>query len=343
MKIVHCIFSFNTGGAETMLSDIICRQARDNDVTLIIVNNDYDPTLLAKLPDNVRVILIKRNPGGRSPLFILKLNYLLRKLNADAINLHSFLLPKAIFGLKNKLWYTVHDVNIPMTYSSKLHGVIAISDTVKEGIKGSCQCQIKVISNGIDVDGVDRKRIYEVKDKCRIVQVARLQHEKKGQDLLITAIEKLKGQGLENITVDFIGIGPSENYLKQLAAELNVSNQVRFLGLKDREYIYSHLKDYDLMCHPSRFEGFGLVVAEGIAAGLPVLVADSDGPMEIIEGGRYGSSFVSGNVDDLAAKLKEMAQHYDEYASKTDAARKHVKANYSIDRMVKDYLAAYEQ
>lgn len=343
MKIVHCIFSFNVGGSETMLCDIISRQAHDNDVTLVVVNNDYDSKLLSKFPDNVSIIYLNRNPGSRLPFFIVRLNSLLRKLKPDVINLHSSRLPQIIFGLKDKLWYTVHALNIPMTYSGKLHGIIAISEAVKANIQDKCKCQIKVIPNGIDIDRIDRKTDYSVTDVFKIVQIGRLDHKNKGQDLLIKAIAKLKGEGLGNITVDFIGSGQSEEYLKQLAAELKVADQIRFLGLRDRDYIYSHLKDYDIMCHPSRYEGFGLVVAEGMAAGLPVCVSDLDGPFEIIDEGIFGYPFLSEDADELVLTLKEMVTEYDNCIRVANLAYDHIKANYSIDRMVKDYLAAYEQ
>ena len=41
MKIVHCIFSFNTGGAETMLIDIVNEQIKTQEVTIVIVNHIY--------------------------------------------------------------------------------------------------------------------------------------------------------------------------------------------------------------------------------------------------------------------------------------------------------------
>ena len=88
------------------------------------------------------------------------------------------------------------------------------------------------------------------------------------------------------MSVAFIGEGDSRTFLEKMSADLNVADRVDFLGLKDRDYIYQHLCDYDLMCHPSRFEGFGLTVAEGMVAKLPVLVATGDGPYEIIGQGK---------------------------------------------------------
>ena len=60
MKIVHCIFSFNTGGAETMLIDIVNEQIKTQEVTVVIVNHIYHKELIAQLDKKIRLIFIGR-------------------------------------------------------------------------------------------------------------------------------------------------------------------------------------------------------------------------------------------------------------------------------------------
>ena len=55
-----------------------------------------------------------------------------------------------------------------------------------------------------------------------------------------------------------------------LVQEYNLNSYISFLGSKDTHYIEQHLKDYDLLVQPSRIEGFGLTVAEAMAAKVPV-------------------------------------------------------------------------
>ena len=85
------------------------------------------------------------------------------------------------------------------------------------------------------------------KGQLRVVMVSRLEHDKKGQDLLIRAAAALQG----TVTVDFIGIGSSMEYLKQFTAELHAETYVRFLGKQTQDYVAAHLTDYDLFVQPS--------------------------------------------------------------------------------------------
>ncbi len=342
MKIVHCIFSFNTGGAETMLCDIMRRQSVEHDVTLIVVNDDYDRELLSKLPANIDLVLLNRKPSSRSPFFIMKLNLVIYKIMPDAVHLHSFKLPRLVFYNRKKTWYTVHDIGISMKYSGLVGGIVAISDAVKNDIERRSKVPVKVVPNGIDLDQISRKTTYRQSDKFKIVQVARLDHNKKGQDLLVKALAKVRAKGFTLVTLDLIGDGQSRGYLTQLVADLGLTEAVNFLGLRDREYIYNHLKDYDLMCHPARFEGFGLVIAEGIAAGVPVLVPMTGGPYEVIGKGRYGCTHMPLDHEDLADKIIEVLNNYEGSVAVAQDAYRHIVDNYSIATTVDKYIKVYE-
>jgi len=200
------------------------------------------------------------------------------------------------------------------------------------------------IPNGIPMDKIEKRtrRASFVGKNMRIVQVSRLDVEKKGQDILIKAVALLKERGIENIEVDFIGEGRSEPRLRQLVQEYCVGNQINFLGLCDRQYIYSHLKEYDLMCHPARYEGFGLTVAEGIAAMLPVLVSDEGGPYEIIKYGEFGYAFRMEDVTDCANQIEYIYNNYDKAMERAGSAYTYVAEQFSVRRMVADYIKAYQ-
>ncbi len=115
-----------------------------------------------------------------------------------------------------------------------------------------------------------------------------------------------------------------------------------FEGLKDRNWVFEHLCDYDLLLQPSDNEGFGLTVAEACAAKLPVLVSDVDGPLEIINGGELGMVFHHGDADDMADKLFQFIRDgYD--TSIVEKAYQNTLEHYSITKMTQRYIEEYEK
>jgi len=344
MKIVHCIWSLNIGGAETMLIDIANEQAKTQQVYVLIVNYSYEQSLIDKFSPKVRVIFNKRRPGSRSLLPFIRLNWTLLRLHPDIVHLHNGFLSKVIYPLvSHGLFLTIHALQIPL--ESVRHGIkmIAISEAVMADVLSRGSYDIIAIPNGIDVNAVRKRTLQGLAGKMRIIQVARLDAEKKGQDILINALSVLRKRGLDCMEVDFIGDGVSRESLKTLAQEKGVADQVHFLGFQDRDFIYSHLKDYDLMCHPSRYEGFGLTVAEGMAAMLPVLVSDDGGPFEIIKRGKLGSAFKTESVEDCADKIEYIYYHYTEVLSNVQDAYENVTRCYSLERMVGDYIKYYQK
>lgn len=343
MKIAHVLFSFNIGGAETMLVDIANIQCQSNDVTIYIINSVYSKPLLDKLDKRINVVCLNRKPCSRSLKFIFQLNRDLWKNKYDVVHCHNSNLPQLIFPFasRNRLCYTAHALDIDIMSPKRIKGLIAISNAVASDLKNRYRINAHVVANGINCDDIEIRDSRQFHRPFRIVEVARLYHDKKGQDILINALRILIDKGFD-ATVDFIGSGPSEEYLKNLCIERGLDDKINFLGLRDRDYIYSHLCEYDLMCHPARFEGFGLTVAEGMAARLPVLVSDKGGPAELIEHGRYGYTFVHEDASNCAKMIMHIADNYIEALEKLDEAQEHVKRDYSVARMCSEYETVYK-
>lgn len=303
MNITHLIFSFNIGGAENMLVDIINEQVLSQSVHLIIVNNDVDNDLLMRVSSKVNIIKINRVRNSKNILHILKLNYVLIKINPDIIHCHNTNLISCLIGFRKKSVITIHDTKLDYSKMlSKYCQIFAISESVKKAIAKNYKLESIVVYNGIDIKKISTK----VNSQCahsqfRILQISRLNHNKKGQHIAIEALSLIDKQ--ENIHLDFIGIGSSESFLQDLVNKYKLNNNISFLGLKDREYIYKYLREYDLVIQPSIYEGFGLTVVESMIAKVPVLVSNIEGPMEIIQENKYGYSFESGSPIDLAEKI----------------------------------------
>jgi glycosyltransferase involved in cell wall biosynthesis len=346
MKILHIIFSLNTGGSETMLVDIINEQSKSQIVELIIVNNLVSEELIGNINKEIKIHHINRKPGSRNLLPILKLNYKLFKINPTVIHFHNH---NGINLLKYKIkaitCLTVHDVNIPVINFLKYKKIFSISNTVQDDILIRSGIKSFKIYNGIRFADIENKYVSEKIENFKIIQVSRLDHEKKGNHILIKALNILvKQKGITNIRLDFIGDGESLKYLNNLVKEFNLEKHINFMGNKTREFIYKELKNYHLLVQPSLFEGFGLTVVEGIASKIPVLVSNIDGPMEIIENGKYGFYFKSGDAYSCADKIYDIIINYhtDRINCKINESFNYAKVNFNIQETAINYINNYE-
>lgn len=147
--------------------------------------------------------------------------------------------------------------------------------------------------------------------------------------------------GFDNFVMHFVGDGQDKEMLKQMAHELNLDQEIVFEGLKDQTWVYENLCNFDLFIQPSRYEGFGLTVAEAIAAKVPVLVSNIEGPLEIIDGGRLGLSFENKVATDCANKIVDfIKQGRDE--AQVEEAYQYVCDHYDVSVTARKYLEVYQ-
>jgi glycosyltransferase involved in cell wall biosynthesis len=126
---------------------------------------------------------------------------------------------------------------------------------------------------------------------------------RKGVDLLASAFLQLARE-VGNVRLRIIGDGELRESLVQTLRP--VRDRVEFVGFKDWHELPSEYANADVLCVPSRYDGWGLVVPEGLASGLPVIATDRMGAaLEFVESGRNGWLIPAG---DLAALVKAMRE-----------------------------------
>ncbi|WP_266364909.1 glycosyltransferase [Tellurirhabdus rosea] len=346
MKIVHCFFTMKVGGSQTLAIDMMNIMCINHDVSLIIVNNDWSPILLEQLDPTIKIYKINRKISSKNPLPIIKLNLLIQKLNPDVIHCHELKLVNLFINSRHKLIYTIHDVNIPTKLLFRYRSIIAISDAVAFDVKKRSRLSPNIIYNGINFNQFIKKKSYLISPPTpiKLVQLGRLVHKHKGQDLLLKAFASLKNNNRNlHITLDFIGAGESEVYLKTLAKNLGVENEVTFIGEKSRTWIKNNLCNYDILVQPSTYEGFGLTVIEGLAAGLPIIASDIDGPAEIIRGLNACKTFLSKDIKSLEECLLTVISYYNDNFIESEMVGAYDSAaeKYSIENTVDQYLTLY--
>jgi glycosyltransferase involved in cell wall biosynthesis len=129
--------------------------------------------------------------------------------------------------------------------------------------------------------------------------------ERKGVDLLARAFVRLVSQGV-NARLKIVGEGELRQSVEQTLAA--VRDRVEFAGFKHWNELPREYASADVLCVPSRYDGWGLVVPEGLASGLPVIGTDRMGAaLEFIETGRNGWLIPAANEEALFAAIREAA------------------------------------
>lgn len=346
MKIIHIFFSFPPDGAETMLVDIINEQSKTQEIELIIINNIYNKELLKTINRRAKVYCLDRNQGSINPFKLITLNYKIFEYKPNVIHFHNYSAIGLVIRKRNVLTFlTIHGLNRPLNYFSKYDKLIAISNTVKKDLLSKGGFDSTVIYNGIDFSKIRIRNEETYHSKLyRIVVVSRLYHEIKGQDILLKALYSLVHlKGYKSLKIDFIGEGPSLEYLLKLTHQLKLQSYVNFLGLKDRTFIYNVLHEYNLLVQPSIDEGFGLTIVEGMAAKIPVLVSNIQGPLEIINNGKYGYYFVSEDPYSCAQEIENILfkKNKSKIKEKINSAYDYALCKFSIQNTAKEYLDEY--
>jgi glycosyltransferase involved in cell wall biosynthesis len=347
VRVVHLTWGLGIGGLETMLGDIATEQAVGHEIWIIAGNRDIDASTVRGIDRSVRLVTLGRPRGSANPWHLAKLILRLWQINPDVVHAHQESFGRIKRFIRAPMLLTVHSAHSPLGNEvAGYDSVVCISEAVRDGVLSRFPgCRPQVIRNGIKFKAV------KVKDRYggvpfRIVQVSRLDHDVKGQDVLIRALRQvLDHLGEGSVSADFIGGGKSLDYLRQLAVDCGVESRCRFLGAVSRQSIYRALRQYDLLVQPSRHEGFGLTIVEGIAAGLPVLVSDIPGPLEIIADGQLGWSFKCEDVEELSAGIIELialsreSDFGDRMRGRAELARARFDIKLTAQRYVEEYAS----
>lgn len=342
MRIAHILWSLGTGGTENMVVDIASVQAETEVVAIFVINDWVEDYMVKKLNPKVKLFLCKRKPGSRNPMPLVMLNYKLKAFKPDVIHTHS---NRAINCVKtcwkvpivrtsHGLWNSSHEFR-------RYKELIAISEAVRANMLKDGH-DSTVIPNGIKVAAISNVKSQSFNDgRLHFVQVSRLHTKAKGQDTIVDAIELLKNEGINNVCMHFIGDGPSEDFLKQLVREKQLDDMVVFEGRVEQQEIYRRLANYDLFIQASRIEGFGLTIAEAMAAKVPVLVSDIPAPMEVIDNGRLGTYFHVNDAEDLASKIKLFIKK-GRNSNMIETAYKYVADHYDVSVTAMKYMEVYK-
>ena len=199
---------------------------------------------------------------------------------------------KPEFHAFGRPWAVLRNISYPFAAR-----IVTVSEGIADVFPGFIRRRCLAIHNSIVLPEIDERPKIGGK---HIVAMGRLTHQK-GFDILIRAFAML-GDSHPDARLTIWGKGPDEQPLRALAGELDVADRVELAGYTERPA--EALVQGSVFAFPSRFEGFGLALAEAMGLGLPAVASDCvGGPGEIIEEGVSGLLVPVEDVDALAAAL----------------------------------------
>ena len=152
---------------------------------------------------------------------------------------------------------------------------------------------------------------YGLRGKLIILCVGRLV-QRKGQDVLIKALSKVRAQ-FPNAQLVIAGSGKYEERLRELAKQDGVAQSVSFLGRIPFDDLPALFRTADIFASPTRerfggleVEGLGIVYLEASASGVPVIAGNSGGSPDAVQQDVTGKVVVGTDVDGLANALTEL-------------------------------------
>lgn len=163
----------------------------------------------------------------------------------------------------------------------------------------------------------DVRHVQSKNDSIRFLNLA-LMTEKKGQFDLLMAFGAVSREYV-NAELWLAGGGPIRAKLERLAKTIGVAEKVKFLGLIEPDKVPDLLAQVDVMVVSSHYETFGVVVAEALMAGVPVVATRSGGPECIVEA-RDGLLVDPCQPEELGKAMIQLARNLAAYNSQEIAA-----------------------
>jgi glycosyltransferase involved in cell wall biosynthesis len=200
-------------------------------------------------------------------------------------------------------------IELATSYANLCDAVFAPSESLAAILRERCvRSRISVIPTGVDLarfaaaDGAAFRRAQEIPAKAITVgHVGRLAAEK-NLAFLADALAKFAA-GEPNAHVLIAGDGPEAPQIRSRFIERGLQDRLHLVGVLQGDVLAAAYRAMDVFAFSSRTETQGLVLAEAMAAGVPVVAIDAPGAREVVCDRINGRLLPSESVDDFAAAL----------------------------------------
>ena len=264
MKIAHLVLSNVYAGIEQHVNELILEQQKKCEV-ILICNAEIEDRF-----DSPKIISIK-NFSRNSPLGVLKLFLLIKKMNLDLIHTHGSK-TSSIINLIRKLINikhvaTAHGIKKKTTPFLRADRLIAVSSKIQDSIQRD---SIKINNwwSPILPSNIDRKSNY-------VIAIGRLE-KVKGFDLLIESWKNISS----NLII--IGSGKEHSHLTQLIINLGLDDRIQIINEVTQNKLIDYYQQASMLVVSSRNEGGPRVALEALYLKIPVISTDVGHMSEIL-------------------------------------------------------------
>jgi len=362
IKILHVLHSFNVGGLENGVINLVNKSDGEHFIHEIccLTKSGAGESRLTK---SVKIHEMNKKDGNDWTM-IPKLVKLIDEARPDIVHTRNWGTIDAIVAAKVKgvssIIHGEHGWNMddPRGANTKRRVVrrilscavdhfVAVSEDIKTwmissvGIKSS---KIGKILNGVDIHkfspggrGEARRAFGFLEEDILIGTVGRLDPIK-DQRLLLQAFSNLQGDG-NKLRLVLVGDGPERGSLESMREKLSCKDRIVFLGERsDIEYLLPML---DIFVLPSKNEGISNTILEAMATGLPVVATRVGGNPELVIHSKTGLLFPSGDVKGLTEAIDFYVGHEEERRVHGARGRSEAEQRFSLGRMVEEYESLY--
>jgi len=369
--IAHVIFRLGTGGLENGLVNLINTIPYNQYRHVIICMTDYTDFRDRIKQKNVDIVCLHKKEGKDIWVFF-RLWKLLRKLKPDILHTRNLSaleaqLPGFFAGIKGRIHgehgrdmddldgkhtrYTV----LRRFYRLFIQRYIPMSQDLEQWLLNHIhvpKIKISQIYNGVDVDKfqpVKEKRIdllpesFRSKDIIVFGTVGRQEAVKDPLTLLKAFIDLITEfpEFKKKARLVLVGNGSLHDKLKAIVKKNNVDEVVWLAG--ERSDINDLLHTLDVFILPSVNEGISNTILEAMATGLPVIATKVGGNPELVNDKVTGCLVKKQSIHEMTMALKSYLNNPEIIKQHGSAGRLLAVDKFSLQRMVKDYLAIYDQ
>lgn len=244
----------------------------------------------------------------------------------------------------NKKLQKMHQLLLPLTKNiwRNASAVVALSQGLKDiALEVSPDQEIEVISNGIETNlfypACTGKK--QNQQPLKLITVARLL-ERKGIHHLLEAIANPDPLP---VTLTIVGTGSYENELRKKCIEQGLDDRVIFTGFVRRDELPKLYRRHDVFALPSQTESFGLVFAEAMSCGLPILGTFVGGIPELVRNGTDGILVGLAKPKKIREALNILLNNPEKRIAMGCAARQRIEDKYSWKIIASQYLDCYQK